>query len=472
MSWAKFAMMRQPAGLNTFSSQRQIIVADAHFSYSADQLTALAKTALQLAQQAGASACEVDISEGYGQTVNVRQGAVETIEHHRDKGIGLTVYLGQHKGHASTSDFAPTAIADAVSAALNIARYTASDPCAGLADPAQLASDIPALDLYHPWALPVEEAITLAQTCEAAAFAADARIKNSEGASVSTQAGHFIYANSHGFCAGYPTARHSISCMVIAETDDDMQRDYWYSVHRRSEGLENASTIGHKAGLRAAARLGARSLPTTQAPVVFDASIASGLIGHFVTAVSGGSLYRKTSFLLDSLGQSIFAPCVDLYEEPHQLQGLGSCPFDSEGVATRTRTVVRQGVVEGYFLGSYSARKLGLQSTGNAGGSHNLRLTPTLNGGLHALLREMGTGLLVTELLGQGVNGVTGDYSRGAAGFWVENGVIAYPVHEITIAGNLRRMFQDIIAIGDDVLIHGNKQTGSILLREMTIAGQ
>lgn len=448
-------------------------MADPRFSYSADQLTALAHTALDVARHAGASACEVDISEGYGQSVNVRQGAVETIEHHRDKGIGITVYLGQNKGHASTSDFHPNAIADAVAAALNIARYTARDDCAGLADPDQLAQgDIPALDLYHPWELNVEDAITLAQTCEAAAFASNPAIKNSEGANVSTQAGHFIYANSHGFCAGYPTARHSVSCMVIAESADDMQRDYWYSVHRRPDGLENAAAIGQCAAQRAAARLNARTLSTRTAPVIFDASLAAGLIGHFVGAVSGGSLYRKASFLLDSLGKSIFAPCVNLYEEPHQRQGLASSPFDSEGVATHPRTVVEQGVVEGYFLSSYSARKLGMQSTGNAGGSHNLRLAPTLSGGLAALLREMGTGLLVTELLGQGVNGVTGDYSRGAAGFWVENGVIAYPVHEITIAGHLRQMFQDIVAISDDVLIHGSKQTGAILLREMTIAGQ
>ena len=445
--------------------------ANGQFACSRADLAALAQAALSHAAALGASACDVDVSEGYGQSVTVRLGSVETIEYNRDKGIGVTVYFGQQKGHASTSDFSPKALRDTVAAAASIARYTAADDCAGLADAALLARSQPDLDLYHPWALPVEQAIDLAHRCEAAARGADARISNSEGATVSTQSGHFIYANSNGFCDGYASSRHSISCSVIAESAGGMQRDYWYSVARQADDLLSAEAVGQMAGERTARRLGARRIATCQVPVLFDASLAAGLIGHFISAISGGALYRKSSFLLDSLGQQVFSPLVQISERPHLARGLASSAFDAEGVATRDRELVSQGVVNGYLLGSYSARKLGLQSTGNAGGSHNLLVAST-GEDVTALLQKMGSGLLVTELLGHGVNQVTGDYSRGAAGFWVENGVLAFPVEEITIAGNLREMFRGVVAIGNDILIRGSKQCGSILIDRMTIAGE
>ncbi len=444
--------------------------ANGQFACSRADLAALAQAALSHAAALGASACDVDVSEGYGQSVTVRLGSVETIEYNRDKGIGVTVYFGQQKGHASTSDFSPKALRDTVAAAASIARYTAADDCAGLADAALLARSQPDLDLYHPWALPVEQAIDLAHRCEAAARGADARISNSEGATVSTQSGHFIYANSNGFCDGYASSRHSISCSVIAESAGGMQRDYWYSVARQADDLLSAEAVGQMAGERTARRLGARRIATCQVPVLFDASLAAGLIGHFISAISGGALYRKSSFLLDSLGQQVFSPLVQISERPHLARGLASSAFDAEGVATRDRELVSQGVVNGYLLGSYSARKLGLQSTGNAGGSHNLLVAST-GEDVTALLQKMGSGLLVTELLGHGVNQVTGDYSRGAAGFWVENGVLAFPVEEITIAGNLREMFRGVVAIGNDILIRGSKQCGSILIDRMTVAG-
>ncbi len=444
--------------------------ANGQFACSRADLAALAQAALSHAAALGASACDVDVSEGYGQSVTVRLGSVETIEYNRDKGIGVTVYFGQQKGHASTSDFSPKALRDTVAAAASIARYTAADDCSGLADAALLARSQPDLDLYHPWALPVEQAIDLAHRCEAAARGADARISNSEGATVSTQSGHFIYANSNGFCDGYASSRHSISCSVIAESAGGMQRDYWYSVARQADDLLSAEAVGQMAGERTARRLGARRIATCQVPVLFDASLAAGLIGHFISAISGGALYRKSSFLLDSLGQQVFSPLVQISERPHLARGLASSAFDAEGVATRDRELVSQGVVNGYLLGSYSARKLGLQSTGNAGGSHNLLVAST-GEDVTALLQKMGSGLLVTELLGHGVNQVTGDYSRGAAGFWVENGVLAFPVEEITIAGNLREMFRGVVAIGNDILIRGSKQCGSILIDRMTVAG-
>jgi len=436
----------------------------------ADKLKQIAQDVLDHASRRGATAAETEVSEGFGQTVTVRQAEVETIEYNRDKGIGVTVYIGKQRGHPSTSDFSPQAVRDTVDAALSIARFTASDDCAGLAEPELLARDIPDLDLWHPWDLPVERAIELAKMCEAAGFAADPRISNSEGATVSTQESHFVYGNTLGFLAGYPTSRHGLWCALIAGRNDAMQRDDWYETARDPAELPAPETVGRRAGERAVRRLGARKIATTQAPVLFEASIAASLLGHFVSAVSGGNLYRKSSFLLDSAGKQIFAPFVTISDLPHIKKGLASSAFDDEGVATRPREVVRDGVVQGYFLGSYSARKLGLKSTGNAGGNHNLILHDT-GEDFAGLVKAMGAGLLVTELMGQGVNPVTGDYSRGAAGYWVERGEIAYPVQEITIAGNLKDMFRSIAAIGNDVVRRGSRQSGSVLLERMTIAG-
>ncbi|HQR53710.1 MAG TPA: metalloprotease PmbA [Burkholderiales bacterium] len=441
------------------------------FSFSPDALREIAADVLAHARRLGASAAETEATEGIGQTVTVRRGEVETIEYNRDKGVGVTVYLGHKRGHASSTDFSREALLRTVEAALAIARYTGSDECAGLADADLLASDFPDLDLHHPWHLSVEEGIELARSCEAAALAVDPRLTNSEGASVATHQYQFAYANSHGFIGGYPTSQHSIFCAVIGEGSDGMQRDDWYAVARDSRDLDDPVAVGQKAGQRCAARLGARRIPTTLVPVLFEAPIAASLIGHFVGAVSGGSLYRKSSFLLDSAGKEVFAPIVQLHERPFLKKGLRSAAFDDEGVATHDREVVSNGVVGGYFLGSYSARKLGLQSTGNAGGNHNLILDST-GEDFPTLLTRLGTGLLVTDLLGHGVNSVTGDYSRGAAGFWVENGEIAYPVQEITVAGNLKEMFRGIVAIGNDVVIRGARQCGSILVERMTVAGE
>jgi PmbA protein len=441
------------------------------FSHDLDVLRRIALDVLACARESGASAAETEVSEGFGQSVSVRRGEVENIEYNRDKGVGVTVYLGQRRGHASTSDFSEQAVRDTVRAALSIARFTAPDDCAGLADPDMLAREFPDLDLYHPWALPVDQAIERARACEAAALAVDPRITNSEGASVSTQESHFVYANSHGFVGGFPSSRHSVMCSVIAGEGDEMQRDDWYSMARAADDLEPGEAVGRRAGERCVRRLAARRIETTECAVLFEAPVAASLLGHFVGAVSGGSLYRKTSFLLDSLGQRVFSPVVQIRDLPDVPRGLASSAFDDEGVATRRREVVRDGVLQGYFLGSYSARKLGMRSTGNAGGSHNLVLEST-GEDLAELLRRMGRGLLVTELLGMGVNNVTGDYSRGAAGFWVEGGELAYPVQEITIAGNLKDMFQGILAVGTDVLVRGSRQCGSVLIDQMTVAGE
>jgi len=441
------------------------------FSHPIDQLRKIAADVLDHARGLGATAAETEVSEGFGQNVTVRRGEVETIEYNRDKGVGVTVYVGQQRGHASTSDFSPQAVRDTVQAAFSIARFTAADDCAGLADPDLLAHDVPDLDLYHPWDLPVEQAIEQARACEAAALGVDRRITNSEGATISTQQSHFIYANSLGFMGGYPSSRHSLMCSVIAGEGDEMQRDDWYALARAAEDLEGVEDVGRRAGERCVRRLGARRLETMEVPVLFEAPVASGLLGHFVGAVSGGSLYRKASFLLDSLGQQIFAPQVQIRDIPDVKRGLASSPFDDEGVGTQRRDVVRNGVLQGYFLGSYSARKLGMRSTGNAGGNHNLILDST-GEDFPALLRKMERGLLVTELLGMGVNQVTGDYSRGAAGFWVENGEIAYPVQEITIASNLKDIFKGILAVGSDVVARGSRQCGSILIDRVTVAGE
>ncbi|MDB5862860.1 MAG: peptidase modulator of gyrase [Betaproteobacteria bacterium] len=440
------------------------------FSYSDDTLRELATTILDYAKSRGATAAETEVSEGFGQTVTVRRGEVETIEYNRDKGIGVTIYCGQKRGHASSSDFSPQAVRDTVDAALSIATFTAPDEAAGLADLDLIAREIKDLDLWHPWDVPVERAIELAKIAEDAGFAVDKRISNSEGATVSTQESQFIYANSLGFLGGYPNSRHGIWCSLIAGKGDAMQRDDWYETVRDPLELVAPEVVGRRAGERAINRVGARKIATTSAPVLFEAPIASGLLGHFVSAVSGGSLYRKSSFLLDSLGKRVFSPLVQISDIPDIPKGLASSPFDEEGVATQRRDVVKDGVVQGYFLGSYSARKLGMKSTGNAGGNHNLILQDT-GEDFAALLKKLDRGLLVTELMGQGVNGVTGDYSRGAAGYWVENGKLAYPVQEITIAGNLKEMFQGIVAAGSDVSRRGSRQCGSILIDKMTIAG-
>jgi PmbA protein len=446
---------------------------ESRFSHRLDMLQELARDVLAYAERQGASACEVDVSTGFGQSVTVRCGEVETIEYNRDKGISVSVYLGQRKGHASTSDFATTALRETVDAALNIARFTADDPCAGLPDADMLAVDLdqqPNLDLYHPWLLSVEAAVDLARRCEQAAFAVSPQISNSEGATVSIQEGQFVSANSLGFIGGYPSSRHYLSCSVIAGKNAGMQRDDWYSVARDPLAMGSAESIGEQAARRALSRLGARKVKTCKVPVIFEAPLAASLIGNFVHAVSGGSLYRKTSFLVDSLGRRVFSKKVQISERPHLPRGLASSYFDSDGVATHDREVLVDGRLQGYFLSAYSARKLGMQTTGNAGGCHNLIVHPGKRD-LRGLLKKMGRGLLVTELLGQGVNYVTGDYSRGAAGYWVDGGEIAHPVEGITIAGNLRDMFRNVAAVGNDVLIRGSKQVGSILIEQMRVAG-
>ncbi|MGB7814975.1 MAG: metalloprotease PmbA [Methylotenera sp.] len=439
-----------------------------------DTLKQVTQDVLKLAKSAGASSAETEVSFGTGQNVSVRMGEAENIEYNRDKGVSVTVYFGQQKGHASSSDLSQQALKDTVEAACNIAKYTAKDEFCGLADANLMAKEIPDLDLYHPWNISVDEAIEIARRCEAAAFAVDKkRITNSEGASVSTSEGVFAYANSHGFIGGYPSSRHSVSCSVIAEDgakqNDSMQRDYWYTSARDMCDMESAEYVGKLAGERTIRRLGAKTITTCQVPVLFEAPLASGLISSLVGAISGSSLYRKSSFLLDSLGKQIASPLLNIEELPHLKKGIASSPFDSEGVATKSRKLVENGVLQGYVLSSYSARKLGMQTTGNAGGSHNLIVQHT-NQSFADLLKLMGTGLLVTEVLGHGLNMVTGDYSRGAAGFWVENGVIAYPVEEITIAGNMNDMLRQIIAIGSDVNKQGSKQTGSILIEQMMVA--
>ncbi len=436
------------------------------------ELESIVSEALKQARALGATQSEADVSLQKGLTTTVRLGEVETVEYQRDRGMGITVYFGQRKGSASTADLSPRAVGETVEKACDIARYTAEDDCSGLADPAELARDIPDLDLDHPWDLPPEAAVEAARACEAAGRVVDTRITNSEGASVGSHRGVRVYGNSHGFLAGYPSTSHSVSCVLLAQEGEDMQRDYWYSSARDARDLESSESIGRKAGERAVQRLGARKLTTRRARVLYAPEVARGLIGHFLGAVRGSSQYRKSSFLLGASGQQVFPSFIELRERPHIKKALGSSPFDGEGVATRNRELVQDGVLQGYVLGSYSARKLGLKTTGNAGGTHNV-LVESKTGGIEpaTLLRDLGTGLLVTELMGQGVNGVTGDYSRGASGFWVENGSIMYPVHEITIAGNLKQMYQNIAGIGSDVDLRGGVHVGSILISEMTIAG-
>ena len=452
------------------------------FQFSRAQFEELSDLALSHARSLGAQDGGIDVSEAAGLSVSVRKGELENVERNRDKSLGITLYLGQRRGNASTSDFSPAAIRRTVQAAYDIARFTAEDPVAGLPDEQDIANDYPDLDLFHPWAVTPEEAMQIALRCEAAAFATSKKISNSEGAGVSAQQSHFFTEHMRGgergrsgiFRGGYASSRHSFSVAPIAGRGANMQRDAWFSSMRSPAELASPEAVGRYAAERALSRLKPRKVATTECPVLFEAPLAAGLLGGFVQAVSGGALYRKTTFLLDSLGSQVFPDHIDILEDPHLRGGKGSAPFDDEGVRTARRQVVEAGRVQGYFLSTYSARKLGMRTTGNAGGSHNLTLSSRLTqpgDDLDAMLRKLGTGLFVTELMGQGVNYVTGDYSRGASGFWVENGQIAYPVQEITIAGNLREMLQEIVAVGADVYNYGAKSVGSVLVKRMKLAG-
>jgi PmbA protein len=430
----------------------------------------IVEQALALARRHGATAAEAGVGVGSGLSVTVRLGEVETLEYQRDRSLGVTVYVGQRKGSASTANLTPSAVEETVSKALSIASFTAEDEYSGLPDAELMARELPDLDLCHPWDIDAPGAIELAKRCEAAGLAVDSRIRNSEGASVATHRNLRVLGNSHGFIGGYPSTSHTVSCVVLGQANGEMQRDYWYTAARDWRALEDVEEVGRKAAGRAIGRLGAGKLPTRKAPILFAPDVARGLIGHFVGAIGGGAQYRRSSFLLDAAGQQVFPPAISLSERPHLQGALGSAPFDGEGVATRDRDLVVNGVLSGYLLDAYSARKLGLKTTGNAGGVHNLvvqgdRLDHD------SLLQRLGTGLLITEMMGQGVNPVTGDYSRGASGFWIENGVVDRPVHEITVAGNLRDMYHGIVALGDDLDRRGAIHCGSILIEQMTIAG-
>jgi PmbA protein len=444
------------------------------FSYSRAFFEDLVDAAIAHARKLGATDAGAEASEGRGLSVGVRKGALENIEHNRDKSLGVTVYIGQRRGNASTSDFSSDALERTVQAAYDIARFTAEDPAAGLPDEADIAREYPELDLFHPWPVTADEALQIALACEGAAFAVDRRITNSEGASVSAQQSHFFAAHTHGFRGGYASSRHTLSVAPIAGAGEHMQRDYWFSSMRDARDLAAPEAVGRYAAERALSRLHARKMPTTECPVLFESPLAAGLLGSFVQAVSGGALYRKSSFLTDSLGQQIFPEHIDIREDPFIHGGKGSSPFDDEGVRVAARDVVFRGSVQGYFLSTYSARKLGMPVTGNAGGSHNLSLTSRQTSpgdDLAEMLRKLGTGLFVIELMGHGINLVTGDYSRGACGFWVEGGQIAYPVQEITIAGNLRPMFAGIRAVGADAYTYGAKTIGSVLIDRMMVGG-
>lgn len=440
-------------------------------SHSQADLEALVALAIDEAKKLGATEVEAGVSVDTGLSVTARLGEVETLEYQRDRGMGVTVYRGKRKGSASTGDLSATAIRETVAKAFSIAGFTAEDECAGLPDPDTIARNPPDLDLCHPWSIEPDEAREIAVACEAAALQYDKRIGNSEGATLSSHHGLRVFGNSIGFLGGYASSLHSLSCVVLAQENGEMQRDYWYSTMRDWRELEDAQSIGKQAAIRALRRLNARKLATSTAPVLFVPELARGLFGHFLGAIRGGSQYRHASFLLDSAGTKIFPSWMGIAERPHIPKALGSAPFDSEGVATRDRELIDNGILTGYVLSTYSARKLGLKTTGNAGGVHNLIVAPGQDD-FDSLVRKMGRGLVVTELMGQGVNGVTGDYSRGAAGFWVENGELAYPVHEITIAGNLKEMYEQIVAVGSDVDVRGGIRTGSVLLEKMTIAGE
>ena len=435
-------------------------------------LESIIRHALDEARSRGATQAEAAVSQNTGLSVGVRLGQIETLEHQRDRSLGVTVYFGRKKASASTADFSPDAVRETVAKACSIARFTAEDACAGLADANLMQTETLDLDLFHPWEIDAEQAIALAKTSEAAALEFDSRINNSEGASLSTHQGLHVYGNTHGFVGGYPTTSHSLSCVVLAGSGDEMQRDYWYSSGRDWRELDSAESIGREAARRTVSRLDPRKITTRRAPVLFAPELARGLIGHFASAIRGSSQYRESSFLLKSVGQQVFPTSVQISERPHIKRALASAPFDDEGVATRDRELIVDGVLQAYILSSYSARKLGLTTTGNAGGAHNLLVKSTAAGGLDGQLKSLGTGMLVTELMGQGINAITGDYSRGAAGFWVENGVLQYPVAEVTIAGNLKEMLKHIVSIGDDIDLRGGIRVGSILLEEMTIAGE
>ncbi|MDI1258885.1 metalloprotease PmbA [Aquabacterium sp.] len=447
------------------------------FAYSRDQFQQLIEDALKLAQKLGASDAAAEVSEGMGLSVSVRKGKLENVERNRDKSIGISVYLGQRRGNASTSDFSPAALEQTVRAAYDIARFTAEDPAAGLPDAEDLATGRAAkrdLDLFHPWSIDAAQAAELARRCEDAALTVDPRITNSEGGGVSAQQSHFLAGNTRGFRGGYASSRHSLSVSPIAGRGNDMQRDFWYSSERDARDLARPEVIGRYAAERALARLKSRKIATCEVPVLFESPLAAGLLGAYVQATSGGALYRKSTFLLDSLGTQVLPKHINILEDPHILKGKGSAPFDDEGVLTRKHHVLKNGVVQSYFLSSYSARKLGMKTTGHAGGSQNLILQSKLTDpkdNLKAMIKKLHRGLFVTELMGQGVNYVTGDYSRGAAGYWVENGKIAFPVEEITIAGHLGEMFKQIVAVGADEYTYGSKTVGSILIEKMKIAG-
>jgi len=440
-------------------------------SMNNSQLEQAAEIALQQATLQGASAAEVGVSHSSGLSVTVRQGDVETLEHNNDKGLGVTVYFGQTKASASTSDLRPEAIADAVKAASGIAQYTQADEFSGLADADLMATEFPDLSLYHPWDISAEQAIEMAMECEQAGFDVDSKINNSEGATVSSHQGGRVYANTHGFVGSSISTRHSLSCTLIADDDRGMQRDYWYGIARDAADLDSALAIGQRAASNTLRRLNARTVPTGTYPVIFSAEIAPSLFGQLIGAIRGGALYRKSTFLLDHLGKQIFPDFIHIHEQPHLLKALGSAAYDGEGVSTQTRDIVQEGVLQGYVLDSYSARKLNMTTTANSGGVHNL----TIDSGdldFAALLKEMGTGIVVTETMGMGVNIVTGDYSQGAAGFWVENGEIQYPIDEFTIASNLKDMFMGIQAVGNDIEQRGNTRTGSVWIDKMTIAAE
>lgn len=434
-----------------------------------DSLQSLLSQAVDYAKANGADAIEVAASNDKGYSVNARLGEVETVEHHNQRSMAVTVYRGQAKGSASTNIVSSEAINRAVDSALDIAKFTAEDDCAGIADAELMAFDYPQLDLEHPWNIGTDQALEQAILCEQAARD-DKRIVNSEGASVSSITTQLTYANSHGFLGEYRGTRHSVSCSVIAGDDNGMQRDYWYTIDRNANNLQNVEEVGAMARERTVRRLSSQGMKTCSVPILFEPPLARSLIGHLFSAISGGALYRQASFLLDSKGKKILPEWLTIKELPHMLGALGSVPFDNEGVRTQARNIVENGVLQGYILGSYSARKLGMQTTANAGGVHNVQVTHS-DVSQQELIKSMGTGLLVTELIGHGVNTVTGDYSRGAAGFWIENGELQYPVHEITIAGNLADMFLSISAIANDTDTRGNVQCGSILIDNMTIAG-
>jgi PmbA protein len=437
--------------------------------YTVDKLEDLVQSCLVEAKQQGATSAEASVNVEHGLSVTARLGEAETLERHNDRGLGVTIYIGQKKGNASTTSFEPAAIKDAVTAACNIAKYTEEDDCAGLAEAKLMATNMPDLDLDHPWGVSPEEAIEIAISCENAARN-DIKISNSEGATVTSSRGTTIYANSHDFVGSYSSTRHNISCVVIAEQDGNMQRDYWFATAREPKNLDAAEDIGKKAAERTVSRLGARKISTQTTPIIFEANMARSLFSHFISAVSGGSLYRKASFLIDHLDKKVFSDSVNITEDPLIKGGFGSSTFDMEGVATKARTLVDRGVLKGYVLSSYSARKLAMETTGNAGGVHNLEVKAGSDN-LNQLIKKMQKGLLVTELIGHGVNTVTGDYSRGAVGYWVEDGEIQYPVDEITIAGNLKDMYQKIVEIGSDLDHRSNIITPSLLIDNMMVAG-